>query len=290
MNKRVLLGMIVSVVGFLWMLASPAASQDQEVLRISGATTIQPIIERMAKGYTARTGRRVDIRGGGSRTGVMDAVQGESHLGMVSRALSPMEKEQLRYVTIGLDALAIIVNARNPLQAIDKSTVIALFTGRILNWSALTAWDREVVLVSKEMGRSTLELFENYSGVHHPDNPEAGPNGRIPEQAYEIASNLDGATLVGGIPGAVGYMSLGTSLFLQELGMPIKILALEGLTPCEAVVRDKSYPIIRELNLVYLPSVEPVVRDFLAYALGPEGRQAVMDLDYIALDTEEERP
>lgn len=264
--------------------AKPGMSQNSGVLRITGATTVQPLMEQLAEEFQERTGRTVRVQGGGSMTGVVDAVEETSQVGMVSRALSEEEKERLEYVTLGMDVLVIIVNSRNPLREVDKQTVIDLFTGRITNWSELTGWDREVVLVNKEMGRSTLELFETYSGVHHRDNPEDGPSGRIAPQAYEIASNLDGATLVGGIPGAVGYMSLGTSLYLLDKGMPIKILVLDGHDPTTKNVITSGYPIIRELNLVYLKNNEPDVRAFLDFCLGPRGREVVREFKYLLVE------
>lgn len=268
----------------LLFLVKPVLGQNSDALRISGATTVQPLVEQLAEEFQAQTGRPVRVKGGGSLTGVMDAMEGTSQIGMVSRALSEEEKERLEYVTIGLDVLVIIVNSRNPLREVGRQTVIDLFSGRITNWNELTEWNREVVLVNKEMGRSTLELFEEYSGVHHRDNPADGPNGRVAPQAYEIASNLDGATLVGGIPGAVGYMSLGTSLYLLDKGMPIKILVLDGHDPTTENVITSGYPIIRELNLVYLKSNEPDVRAFLDFCLGPRGREVVREFRYLLVD------
>jgi phosphate transport system substrate-binding protein len=265
-------------------IAQSVMAQNIDVLRITGATTIQPIVEQLAAEFQEVTGRTVKVHGGGSLTGVKDALEGLSHIGTVSRALTDEERERLEYVTIGMDVLVIIVNSRNPLHEVDKQTVTDLFTGRITNWNELTGWEREVVLVNKEMGRSTLELFEDYSGVHHRDNPADGPNGRVALRAYEIASNLDGATLVGGIPGAVGYMSLGTSLYLLDKGMPIKILVLDGHDPATENVIASGYPIIRELNLVYLRSNESDVRPFLDFCLGPRGREVVREFRYLLVD------
>jgi len=261
-------------------LALPPA-HGQQVMRISGATTVQPAVELIAEQFTQQTGQRFSIQGGGSLAGAHDAMEGDSHLGMVSRSLSPFEKERLEYVTLGMDALVFIVNERNPLNEINLETVTALFTGEIGNWNELTGWDREVVLVSKEMGRSTLELFEEYSGVHHPDNPEPGPNGRVSGRAYEIASNLDGITLVGGVPGAVGYMSLGTTNYLRAKGMPVKILTLNGLTADQESILEGRYPITRELNLVYLKENQELVSDFIEYCLGPNGQEIVHELQYL---------
>lgn len=281
---RRILGHIFGMIILLLLSAASTFSQDNNALRISGATTVQPLVEQLAEEFQERTGRTIRVQGGGSLTGVMDAVEGTTQIGMVSRGLSEEEQERLEHVTVGLDVLVVIVNSRNPLREVNRQAVIDLFTGRVTNWRELTAWDREVVLVNKEMGRSTLELFEEYSGVHHRDNPADGSNGRVAAHAYEIASNLDGATLVGGIPGAVGYMSLGTSLYLLDKGMPIKILKLDGHDPAMKNVITSGYPIIRELNLVYLKRNEPDVREFLDFCLGPRGREVVREFKYLLVE------
>jgi len=272
---------LIAAVFLLNLLLCPV--QADQVIRISGATTVQPVIEKIIDQFTELTGQRVDIQGGGSLTGAKNAINGISHLGMVSRALTADEKQSLKYVTLGMDALVFIVNQRNPLTEIDLDTVISLFTGQIFNWNELTEWDNEVVLVSKEMGRSTLELFEQYSGVHHRDNPSPGQNGRVSERAYEIASNLDGITLVGGVPGAVGYMSLGTTNYLKGKGMPVKILNLNGLLFDNESIRKGEYPITRELNLVYLEENQELVREFIEFCLSPRGQEFVLEFKYLPI-------
>ncbi|WP_291318535.1 phosphate ABC transporter substrate-binding protein [Desulfonatronospira sp.] len=256
-------------------------SEEPKALHIAGATTIQPVLESLAGDYERKTGQKVHVQGGGSSTGIEHTAQEHGLLGAVSRALKQEEKKHLEYTTIGLDALVFIVNERNPLQEIDRDTVIRLFTGEITSWNQLSDWDRPVVLVSKEMGRSTLDLFEEYTGVHHPDNPVKGENGQISAEAYEIASNLDGATLAAGLPGAVSYLSLGTSQYLQNRGMPIKILSLEDYPMDRQSIVSGQYPIKRELNLVYRPENKEMVKDFLEFCLGPEGQDAVRQLGYI---------
>ncbi len=267
---------------FLWNLLLCPVQADQ-VIRLSGATTVQPVIEQIIDQYAQLTGQRIVVQGGGSLSGVKDAMDGTSHLGMVSRILTAEEKQSLEYVTLGMDALVFIVNERNPLNEIDLETVISLFTGQIINWNELTEWDKEVVLVSKEMGRSTLELFEQYSGVHHRDNPSPGHNGLVSERAYEIASNLDGITLVGGVPGAVGYMSLGTATYLRGKGMPVKIISLNGFILDNESIRTGEYPITRELNLVYLQENKELVSEFIEYCLSSKGQEVVLEFKYLPI-------
>lgn len=219
-------------------------------LSVSGSSTIQPAAEHAAQLYLQQYGNAVDVRGGGSGAGVRNALSGISDIGMASRSLTPGELEGVTPVLIALDALVFIVNSANPLESISKAQVLELFSGALRSWESLGGGDSPVVLVSKERGRATLDLFEAYTGLNHPARTEAGSEGKIDAAALEIAANLEAITLVGGIPNAVGYVSLGAAEALISQGMPIKILPLEGVSPTQENLLSQKYPILRELNLL----------------------------------------
>jgi phosphate transport system substrate-binding protein len=243
---------------WIFLLAAVVCSSvaAQELLRVSGATTIQPTAERAAALYAERTSDRAIVSGGGSGGGVRDVLEGRSHIGMVSRSLTPAEAQQLTAVTYGFDALVFVVNLENPLQGITRNQVRAIFSGATTNWRELTGWDHPIVLVSKEIGRATLDLFEGYTGMTHPKRSTRGAAGSIDSRAYEIAANIEAATLAGGIPGAIAYLSLGTAEQLIAAGMPIRVLTLDGVAAGTQTLTAGTYPIIRELNLVMLKQTD----------------------------------
>jgi len=245
----------------------------QTNLTISGATTIQSVAEKVAIIYENLYGASVNVMGGGSAAGIQDVTSGISHVGMVSRELTDLEQESVDHVTIGYDALVFIVNERNPLSGITKEEATAIYQGEITSWETLANWHQPITLVTKEVGRATLDLFVGYTGLAHPE-ADPGPRGNITPDSHEIGSNLECLTLTGGIPGAIGYVSLGSAISLQEEGMPVKILVLEGIEPSQTTILNGTYPIIRELNLVYAQGDEEVTA-YLDLVLGPDGQQAV---------------
>lgn len=187
---------------------------------------------------------------------------------MASRSRKDEEKATLKYATIGIDALAIVVNRTNPVDSLSKAQLIDLYTGKIDNWKALGSPDQPVVRVSKEVGRSTLELFEHYTGLVSPDRNKNDGKPLISKQSYIIGANLEAATLVGGMAGEVGYLSVGAALSLAKAGMPIKVLVIDGVMANEQNVNNKTYPIVRELNLAYANET-PAVASFIALAPQP---------------------
>ncbi|WP_018990475.1 phosphate ABC transporter substrate-binding protein [Aromatoleum toluclasticum] len=260
-------------------IAGLGACSIAHALDISGSSTVQPVVEKLVPLYAKRGGEAVTLAGGGSGAGVKNAIAGTSQIGMVSRDLKDDEKAALKNAVIGIDALAIIVNKGNPVSSLSKAQLVDLYSGKIDNWQALGGPDLAVQRVSKEVGRSTLELFEHYTGLLSPDRKK-GDKPLISSKAYIVGANVEALTLVGGIPGAIGYVSVGTAHALAEAGMPVKIIPLDGQQPTDEAIKAGSYPIVRPLNLVYTNATPPV-QAFLDLAAGQQGQDIVKSLGFL---------
>lgn len=256
--------------------------QSAWALEVAGASTIQPVIEQLRGEIESRIGEPVELRAGGSGAGVRAALEAGA-VGMVSRALTEDEQRQLRFVTIGFDALAVIVNRDNPVTGLSRAQLVDLYSGRAENWRAVGGEDRPVVRVTKEVGRSTLDLFEGYSGMLSPDRNAADGRPRISGDSYTIGANIEALTMVGGMRGAIGYVSLGTAQSLIEAGMPVKVVALDGVMPSAQTIVQRSYPIVRELNMVYRHE-SPQVDGLNAVLLGRSGQEVVRTLGFLAVE------
>lgn len=269
------------VLGILMILALPIFTvvHAQERIEISGASTIQPIIEQIGSLYVDAFGGQVEVSGGGSGRGVEDAISGSSDIGMVSRSLSEQEAQRLEQVLIGLDSIVFVVNQANPLTSVTKEELIGIYSGEVNSWAQLGWEDRPIQLISKEIGRSTLNLFEEYSGMKNPNRNEAGV--LISGEAVEIGANLEAATLVGGIPNGIGYLSVGTAVSLIDRGMPIKTLQLDGVEASQENILNETYPILRELNLVYREDREYRVSNLIDFVLSDEGQRIVEQESFI---------
>lgn len=260
-----------------------ACSLSASAIDISGASTIQPVLSRLQPDIERLTGEPLALRGGGSGAGIKDATSGKSALGMVSRTLKSEEKASLQSATIGFDALAIIVNRENPLNALSKAQVADLYTGKTSNWKAVGGPDLPVVRITKEVGRSTLELFEGYSGLLSAARTGVEGKPQISRDSHTIGANIEALTLVGGMRGAIGYVSLGTAQAMVAAGMPVKVLTLDGVAPSAQTIVQRSYPIVRELNLVYAEDT-PAVTAVIDLVLGPQGQAVVQSFGFLPVD------
>ena len=85
-------------------------------------------------------------------------------------------------------------------------------------------------------------------------------------------------TSVAGDPNAIGYISLGS---LNDTVQPV---AIDGVEPSAAAVKDGTYAIARPFNVVTGSKTSDAAADFLAYILSAEGQAVVEENGYVAAD------
>lgn len=173
--------------------------------------------------------------------------------------------------TIGLDGIAIIVHADNPLRAVTRDQVVSVYTGRVTDWSALGGSAHAITVVNKEEGRSTLELFESFFDLKE----------RVVRDAVVIGPNGQAITTVAGNPYSIAYVSIGSAAVAEEQGTAIRRLALDGVEASVENVGNGSYPLMRPLNLVTKGASAGAAKDFVDFVLSPEGQAIVRKEDFV---------
>ncbi|TXH74000.1 phosphate ABC transporter substrate-binding protein [Thiobacillus sp.] len=234
-----------------------SAHADYTRLVLTGSSTIAPLALEMGKRFEARNpGVRVDVQTGGSSRGVADATNGLADIGMVSRALNPVEASTLVAHPIAMDGVGIIIHAGNPVATLSDEQIRAIYTGQRRNWREVGGPDRPITVVNKAEGHSTLELFLHYTNLRNSD---------IRAQAV-IGDNEQGIKTVAGNPGAIGYVSIGTAEYDIRHGTPIKLLPLKGVAATTDAVRRGRFPLSRPLNLVTRGKPSPLAQRFIDFA------------------------
>jgi len=104
---------------------------------VAGSSSVTPVMEKLAEAYQkANTNVTVDVQQSDSSTGIKDAINGTSDIGMASRDISDDELSQgIKSVTIAQDAIAVIVNKDNAVDDITMDEIKAIYTGSKTTWS-----------------------------------------------------------------------------------------------------------------------------------------------------------
>lgn len=236
-------------------------------LVIVGSSTILPIIKRAAADFTAQTGIKLTLSGGGSGQGVEGVLGGRAHIGMVSRTLHADEAKQLVATPFAQDGVAIFVNERNSISALTAAQVADIYRGTLKSWRQLDATGPagDIVRVGKWHGRSTRELFDSFFGLTGVEPPT---------DTKGVGSNVAGILYVSIDPQAIGYVSIGALDHAMKQGAPVKPLPLDGIAPSIGNVQDGQYRLTRLLNLVTRGEPQGEARRFIGWMRSEAGQRA----------------
>jgi phosphate transport system substrate-binding protein len=244
----------------------------QQKLTISGASTIAPLVSNLGKRFEQQhPGTHIDVQTGGTARGLADTSQGLADIGMVSRALKPEEKEGMAVFLIAMDGISIIVHTDNPVKEINSKQVVGIYTRKINNWKEIGGKDSTITLVHKAEGRSTLERFLEY---FHIDNKSIKPD-------VVIGDDQQGIKTVAGNPNAIGYVSIGSAESDISQGAKLKLLPLDGVAATTDKVKDKTFPLLRELNLVTKGEPKGIVKEFIEFAQDNKNNDIITEEHFV---------
>lgn len=108
-------------------------------LTISGSSSVAPVIEKLKEAYVKINPQAtIEINQSDSTSGVENAIQQISDIGMISRDLTTKEQQQpIQETVIAIDALAIIVNTTNPITHLTSQQLREIYQGHITKWQDL---------------------------------------------------------------------------------------------------------------------------------------------------------
>ncbi len=242
-------------------------------ITLAGSTSVEPFAERLAELYMpTHTGQKVCVQGGGSSAGIRAVQNRICQIGMSSRELHD-DEQNLNQIPIAHDAIALIVNVRNPVQALTLEQARRIFSGRIRNWRELGGDDRRITVITREEGSGTRASFEERVMVAGMPKGNGGKVEPAHFAADALVQDSNGAVreIVASDPAAIGYISFG---LVDER---VRALALDGIAPSEKTIKSGRYPVVRKF--LFLTNGEPdsTTSQFVAYVLSPEGQQALAE-------------
>jgi phosphate transport system substrate-binding protein len=258
----------------LWLLTAcgaPLESHEPVYLRIAGSTSMQPLIEDLAQAYTdQREYVTVDVQGGGSGLGIALARENRIDIATASRKLTAGEEKdpetgakRLWWTAIAQDGIALVIHPQNAVGGLTLPQARDIFFGRILDWEEIGGIPGEIVVVSREDGSGTREVFEEIVMEER----------RVTLTAIVMPSSEAVVEYVARHPTAIGYVSMG------YLSPQVKALPVEGVSPTPVTIQSGAYPLTRPLYLLTGQQPAGEVKAFIEFALSPAG-QAVVEQRY----------
>src|SRR5574340_71486 len=264
--------------------SSPSASA---YIQNKGSDTIVNLGLAWAEAYQkVKPEVRISVTGGGSGTGLTAMISGTVDIASASRKIKDEEISAaeangitpVEYV-IARDAIAVIVNPKNPIKELTMEQIARIYRGEVNNWSELGGDDRPIVRLSRETNSGTHVYFlEEVVRLGDKNNKEifSADTLLLPSSEGIISEVSDN-------PNAIGYDGLG---YVTDT---VKVLGIARtadqpyILPSVQTVNNGEYPISRDLYMYIRKDASQAVLDYMAWILAPDAQKIVSQLGFVPL-------
>ncbi|MBI5965663.1 MAG: phosphate ABC transporter substrate-binding protein [Chloroflexi bacterium] len=264
---------------------SSASDSPSNYIENKGSDTIVNLALAWAEKYQGdHSDVRISVTGGGSGTGIAALVNGTVDLANASRKIKDEEisEAQSNGVTpvehiIARDAIAVIVNPKNPVSELTLQQISDIYSGKYTNWTEVGGEDRPIVRLSRETNSGTHVYFlETVLRLGSKEDKTLFSTNTLllPSSEGIISEVRDN-------PNAIGYDGLG---YVPDDLKMIAIAEEAGgsyVLPSIETVNDKSYAIARDLYMYTNGEPTGIVKEYLDWILSDEAQQIVAELGFV---------
>jgi phosphate transport system substrate-binding protein len=246
---------------------------------LPGANPLDKIVEGVLPGDS--TPSSITIAAHGSATAFTSLAENSCDIGMASRKIKPDEAAKLKSKgdkssvlnehILGLDGIAIIVNAANPANQLDKDMIMRIFTGEITDWSQVGAYRGAIKVYARNDNSGTYDTFKS---LVLEGKPLAAGTQRI-----EDSKALSDA--VAADPYGIGFIGLPYIASSKPIAVSDK--GTLALLPTRLTVSTEDYLLSRRLFL-YTPArpSNKYTRKFLEFVISSKGQDVVSATGFVA--------
>ncbi len=257
-----------------------APALAQAAVTVKGSDTMVILAQRWAENYLkTRAGKKVQVTGGGSGTGIAALVNGTTDLANSSRPIKPDEAAKVRdrynvlpaETAVAKDGVALYVHETNGISQLTVDQIRAIYQGDVTNWKQVGGADAPIVLYSRENSSGTYVFFKDHV-----------LNG---EDFSAAAQTLPGtAAVVNAVSkerNGIGYGGAAYAKGVKELRVVGK--DGQGHAPSADNVKSGKYPLSRPLFVYTRGKATGEAKDFIDYCLSPEGQAIVTQVGYFPI-------
>jgi len=261
--------------------AAPVSSGKPQTIKISGSTTVLPIVQKAADQYMAtHANADIQVSGGGSGVGIQAIGAKTVDIGMSSREVTSAEmaKYPAFVVTpVAQDGIAIVVNPANEIDYITLDQIKNIYLGTTTKWTEITGanvpgTNNQIVVIGRDSASGTRSYFDEVLLAK-----------KTPTKMM-LEKNSNGAVLqtVAQTPGSIGYVSIG---FVSNdvKSLPVWYNAEKIVAPTLDNVKAKTYPVSRDLYVITNGQPSGLASDFITFILSTEGQKIVADEGYVTV-------
>lgn len=263
-------------------------------LRFAGSDSLLTVLERWSVGFREfHPDVSFEIKSDGSGTAPHALTTGAADLGPMSRPMRQHERDEFSIVhgyepvavPVAVDGLAVVVNHSNPVRSITVSELHGIYSSAAADADLGHRW--EDLANSRQEGPIRAFGRDHRSGTHGFFRDSILGGGTYASHVKPQASSAEVVRAVSADPMAIGYTGVG---YLNE---NVRALAIDRGTgkgpvaPTRLAALLGDYPLTRQLYLYIRRApnerAEPLVEEFVRYALSAHGQEAVREAGYFRL-------
>jgi phosphate transport system substrate-binding protein len=269
MKRRYLAGgLAAAVVGIAaypawqWVQVRRAPARKNALL-VGGSAAMYELNLALGREFEKRHGVKVIVERGGSLPGLLAVKRHAIDIAAMARDLEGAEAEaQAHNHLIARDAIAVVVNARNPVRQLRRQLVHDILTGKIDNWKTVGGADGPIEVLLRPRESSTSRYVS-----------EIVLGGADPSlQTHFKKTKDDLLAAIRQNPHAIGCVATDDG----DLHAGVVSLEIDGIPITRATILSGRYPYERSLYLMTYGVARQQALDFIALAESPEG-QAIVD-------------
>jgi phosphate transport system substrate-binding protein len=254
---------------------APAVSQA--AVTVKGSDTMVILSQRWAEDYMKKNaGKKIQVTGGGSGTGIAALVNGTTDIANSSRTIKPDEVDKIRQrysvlpaeTSVAKDGVALYVNEANGVSQLTIDQLRSIYQGDVTNWKQVGGVDARIVLYSRENSSGTYVFFKEH--VHKGDDFAAS--------AQTLPGTAAVVNAVSKEKNGIGYGGAAYARGVKEL----KVVGKDGqgYAPSAENVKSGKYPLARDLFVYTRGKPSGEAREFIDYCLSPDGQALVIQVGY----------
>jgi phosphate transport system substrate-binding protein len=254
---------------------------NPNILAIDGSTAMVALIKALRNGFSQINPNIPTVYGvpdgnpTGSNQGLKNLIDGSVAIAATSRPLKAAEAQAgIQLVPIARDAIAVVVGINNPYKGnLTKDQVRDIYLGKITNWSQVGGTNQPIRVINRAVTSGTREAFQDIvllGQVFPPDNPNfiTWKQDETTAILRDIGDN------------GISYATV-SQVEKQEI---VRIIAIDGVMPTDVnAVKAGRYPVSRSLFLGVKKTTSPVSKQFIEFALSPQGQQIVQRLGFVSV-------
>lgn len=254
-------------IAFAWLLIGCSFSDAQIIIKGSDILGAK-MIPRLAGAYQQlHPTISFEISSDGTQSGFDALLSGSCEIGMAFRPISQEELEQferanlvLKKQVVGYSVIAVIVNAKNPVENLSLRQVQQVFTGDLTTWDQVGGKEAPIAVFTRNSS----------SGIHRDFRKQALDNKPYGKAAQRATAGGGLLTVVSETVNGIGCCGLA---YASKKG--IRKLRIDGVAPSLANVGN--YAFSRELYLYSVGEVDLEVEKFIQWVRDSEQARKVIE-------------